>query len=147
MSEYQEEVLTGLLDLQAELRGDEPEPHDEPEAKASSEEFLEEAGEADGSGSEDTVAVSEGGVTVSLSSGSVISVSPTMGLSVNERLAALNERLAQLEYDLAGVTKRIERIEPDPEVEPLGTTDADVDARWRSFLDLQKIVADRLDQR
>ena len=66
---------------------------------------------------------------------------------MNERLAALNERLAQLEYDLAGVTKRIERIEPSPEVESSGTTDADVDARWRSFLDLQKIVADRLDQR
>ena len=102
MSEYQEEVLTGL---------------------------------------------SEGSVTVSLSPGSVISVSPTKGLSVNERLAALNERLAQLEYDLAGVTKRIERIEPDLDVESSGTTDADVDARWRSFLDLQKIVADRLDQR
>jgi hypothetical protein len=147
MSEYQEEVLTGLLDLQAELRGDEPEPHDEPAAKASSEDSVEDVGEGDGTGSEDTVAVTEGSVTVSLSPGSVISVSPTEGLSVNERLAALNERLAQLEYDLAGVTKRIERIEPDPDVESSGTTDADVDARWRSFLDLQKIVADRLDQR
>jgi hypothetical protein len=146
MSEYQEEVLTGLLDLQAELRGDEPEPHDEPAAKASSEDAAD-AGEGEGSGGEDTVAVSEGSVTVSLSPGSVISVSPTKGLSVNERLAALNQRLAQLEYDLAGVTKRIERIEPDPDVESSGTTDADVDARWRSFLDLQKIVADRLDQR
>jgi hypothetical protein len=151
MSEYQEEVLTGLLDLQAELRGDEPEPHDEPAAKASSEESAEEVGEdvgeGDGAGSQDTVAVTEGGVTVSLSSGSVRSGSSTKGLGVNERLAALNERLAQLEYDLAGVTKRIERIEPDPEVESSGNTDADVDARWRSFLDLQKIVADRLDQR
>jgi hypothetical protein len=148
MSEYQEEVLTGLLDLQAELRGDEPEPHDEPAAKASTEE-SDEAGGADG---QDTVAVIEGGVTVSLSpgsvsSGSVSSGSSTKGLSVNERLAALNERLAQLEFDLAGVTKRIERIEPDPEVESSGNTDADVDARWRSFIDLQKIVADRLDQR
>jgi hypothetical protein len=151
MSEYQEEVLTGLLDLQAELRGDEPEPHDEPAAKASSEDSVEgvgeENGEGDGTGSEDSVAVTEGSVTVSLSPGSVISVSPTKGLSVNERLAALNERLAQLEYDLAGVTKRIERIEPHPDVESSGTADADVDARWRSFLDLQKIVADRLDQR
>jgi hypothetical protein len=151
MSEYQEEVLTGLLDLQAELRGDEPEPHDEPAAKASSEDSAEgvgeDVGEGDGTGSEDAVAVTEGSVTVSLSPGSVISVSPTKGLSVNERLAALNERLAQLEYDLAGVTKRIERIEPDPAVESPGTADADVDARWRSFLDLQKIVADRLDQR
>jgi hypothetical protein len=143
MSEYQEEVLTGLLDLQAELRGDEPEPHDEPAAEASSDD----ASDVGEDGTEDTVAVTEGSVTVSLSPGSVISVSPTKGLSVNERLAALNERLAQLEYDLAGVTKRIERIEPDPDVESSGTTDADVDARWRSFLDLQKIVADRLDQR
>jgi len=147
MSEYQEEVLTGLLDLQAELRGDEPEPHDEPAAKAASEESVEDVGEGDGAESQDSVAVTEGGVTVSLSSGSVMSGSSIKGLSVNERLAALNERLAQLEYDLAGVTKRIERVEPDPEVESLGNTDADVDAPWRSFLDLQKIVADRLDQR
>jgi hypothetical protein len=28
-----------------------------------------------------------------------------------------------------------------------GSSDADVDARWRSFLDLQKIVADRLEKR
>jgi hypothetical protein len=151
MSEYQEEVLTGLLDLQAELRGDEPEPHEESTAKASSEESTEGVGEDVGeeynTSREDTIAVTEGSVTVSLSSGSVGPGSSTKGLGVNERLAALNERLAQLEYDLAGVTKRIERIEPDPEVESSGTTDADVDARWRSFLDLQKIVADRLDQR
>lgn len=161
MSEYQEEVLTGLLDLQAELRGDEPEPHDEPAAKASSEVSISEdgegVGEGDGVGSQETIAVTEEDVTVSLSSsahssgsvssGSLSSDASTKGLSVNERLAALNERLGQLEYDLAGVTKRIERIEPDPEVESPGSTDTDVDARWRSFLDLQKIVADRLDQR
>jgi hypothetical protein len=156
MSEYQEEVLTGLLGLQAELRGDEPEPHDEPAAKASSEapisEDGERFGEGDGAGSQETIAVTEEDVTVSLSSGplssgSLSSDASTKGLSVNERLAALNERLGQLEYDLAGVTKRIERIEPDPEVESSGSTDTDVDARWRSFLDLQKIVADRLDQR
>jgi hypothetical protein len=160
MSEYQEEVLTGLLDLQAELRGDEPEPHDEPAAKAPPEASIRSdgAGESDGVGEtdgaerEETLAVTESGVTVSVSSGSVSSGSSssgssTKGLGVNERLAALNERLAQLEYDLAGVTKRIERIEPDPEVESSGNTDPDVDARWRSFLDLQKIVADRLDQR
>jgi hypothetical protein len=154
MSEYQEEVLTGLLDLQAELRGDEPEPHDEP-AKASSEEEPADAdadADADATGTEDAVAVTEGGVTVSLSpgslsSGSLSSGTSNTGLGVNERLAALHERLAQLEYDLAGVTKRIERIEPAPEVESSGPTDADVDTRWRSFLDLQKIVADRLDQR
>ena len=40
----------------------------------------------------------------------------TKGMGVNERLAALNDRLSQLEYDLAGVTKRIERVEPSAEV-------------------------------
>ena len=164
MSEYQEEVLTGLLGLQAELRGDEPEPHDEPAATAFSEASISEdgegVGEGDAAGSQEIIAVTEEDVTVSsgsVSSGSLASGShpsgshpsgPSIdGLSVNERLAALNERLGQLEYDLAGVTKRIERIEPDPEVESSESTDTDVDARWRSFLDLQKIVADRLDQR
>jgi hypothetical protein len=152
MSEYQEEVLTGLLDLQAELRGDEPEPHDEPAAEDSSEASIEGVGDGDDAGGQEAVAVTEGDVTVSLpsgavSSGSLVSGASIKGLGVNERLAALNERLAQLEYDLAGVTKRIERIEPDPEVETSENTDADVDSPWRSFLDLQKIVADRLDQR
>lgn len=154
MSEYQEEVLTGLLDLQAELRGDEPEPHDEPAAEVSA---VEASVDGDTAGTGDAIAVTEGGLTVSLSLDPVSSGSsasdpassgvPNTGLGVNERLAALHERLAQLEYDLAGVTKRIERIEPAPEVVSSGTTDADVDARWRSFLDLQKIVADRLDER
>ena len=45
------------------------------------------------------------------------------------------------------MTKRIERVEPDAEVENSSGTDPDVDAPWRSFLDLQKIVADRLDTR
>jgi hypothetical protein len=152
MSEYQEEVLTGLLDLQAELRGDEPEPHDEPAAEDSYEASIEGVGDGDDAGGQEAVAVTEGDVTVSLpsdsvSSGSLVSGASIKGLGVNERLAALNERLAQLEYDLAGVTKRIERIEPDPEVESPANTDADVDSPWRSFLDLQKIVADRLDQR
>jgi hypothetical protein len=152
MSEYQEEVLTGLLDLQAELRGDEPEPHDEPAAEDSSEASIEGVGDGDDAGGQEAVAVTEGDVTVSLpsgsvSSGSLVSGASIKGLGVNERLAALNDRLAQLEYDLAGVTKRIERIEPDPEVESPANTDADVDSPWRSFLDLQKMVADRLDQR
>jgi hypothetical protein len=136
MSEYQEEVLTNILDLQAELRGDEPEAHEELPAETS----------PPPSGTEDavmdpkSVAVTHGGLTVSASS-----PSSTSGIGVNERLAALNDRLAQLEYDLAGVTKRIERIEPDAEGESSGGTDPDVDSRWRSFLDLQKIVANRLD--
>ncbi len=122
MSEYQEEVLTELLDLQAELRGDEPEPRDE--------RVTPEPG--------DTVTVAERDVAVS--------AKPTP-LPLNERLAALNERLSQLEHELAGVTKRIERIEPSRSEEPPPEQEGDVDARWRSFLDLQKIVADRLDKR
>lgn len=135
MSEYQEEVLTNLLDLQAELRGDEPQPHDEQSAETP----LDASTTADPVTNRESVAVTQGGLTVSMSRPS------TSGMGVNERLAALNDRLAQLEYDLAGVTKRIERIEPDAAVESSGGTDPDVDARWRSFLDLQKIVANRLD--
>jgi hypothetical protein len=68
-------------------------------------------------------------------------------MGVNDRLAALNQRLAQLEYDLAGVTKRIEKIEPEAGTDTAGQDPVDVEGRWRSFLDLQKIVADRLDHR
>jgi hypothetical protein len=138
MSEYQEEVLTNLLGLQAELRGDEPEPRDDAAPQGPPEAPADVAPPAD---PDETVAVTEKGLTVS------VSAARTAGLGVNERLAALNERLSQLEYALAGVTKRIERIEPELEMEAGGSPDADVDARWRSFLDLQKIVADRLDQR
>jgi hypothetical protein len=125
MSEYQEEVLTNILDLQAELRGDEPESHeDKPSAEPGHEDT-------------DRVAVAERGLTVS------ISAAPSAP-TVNERLAALNERLSQLEAELAGVTRRITRIEPA--AEPEESESADLDAPWRSFLDLQKIVADRLDK-
>ncbi len=122
MSEYQEEVLTNLLDLQAELRGDEAEPHDE---------------ESPAPGQHDAVTVTEPGVAVS------VPEPARSTMTVNERLVALNERLGHLEHDLARITKRIERIEPDAEAEP--HQDPDPDAPWRSFLDLQKIVADRLD--
>jgi hypothetical protein len=132
MSEYQEEVLTNILDLQAELRGDEPEQHDTAERHPSS--------DRDAADPAETVAVTERGLTVSVSPSS-------KGAGVNDRLAALNERLAQLEYDLAGVTKRIERIEPQPPSDTAPGTPTDVDGPWRSFLDLQKIVADRLDSR
>jgi hypothetical protein len=138
MSEYQDEVLTNLLDLQAELRGDEPEPHDGYPADVSPEEPVK-AGAAD---SQETVAVIEESVTVSVSPGASAD-----GGRMNERLAALSARLVQLEYELASVTKRIARMEPDPEVVGSGSAVADVDERWHSFLDLQKIVADRLDQR
>ena len=66
MSDYQEEVLTNLLDLQAELRGDEPEPHDgsplgRPHSETSSDAEPPDAGQ-------ETVAVTEEGVTVSVAS-------------------------------------------------------------------------------
>lgn len=135
MTDYQEEVLTNLLDLQAELRGDDQEPHDQagrhaPEASA----------DVEPAERTETVAVSEEDLTVSVPSAAT-------GVDVNDRLAALNERLARLEHDLAGVTDRIQRIEPDAEMDAPVEAEPDVDARWRSFLDLQKIVADRLDKR
>jgi hypothetical protein len=135
MSEYQEEVLTNILDLQAELRGDEPDPAAKPtkEQKAPS--------SSDEGSDPETLAVSEDGVTISLAA------RRSASLSVTDRIAAMNQRLDRLEYDLTNVTKRIERIEPADETEAAETTDTDVDAPWRSFLDLQKIVADRLDQR
>lgn len=136
MSEYQEEVITNLLDLQAELRGDDPEQQGDADRQVA----LEAPVDADIAAQEETVAVTERGLTVSVSA-------PAAEMAVNDRLAALNDRLAKLEYHLAGVTKRIERIEPAPEMHATGSPDADGDARWRSFLDLQKIVAERLDPR
>ena len=137
MSEYQEEVLTNLLDLQAELRGAELESEDEQPAgattDASATALTDEVGES--------LTVTHGSLTVSIPSRP-----STNGMGVNERLAALNDRLGQLEQDLAGVTKRIERVEPSADAETPSDVDPDVDARWRSFLDLQKIVANRLDQ-
>jgi hypothetical protein len=137
MSEYQEEVLTNILDLQAELRGDEPEPH----APAGRQATRETSPDADRLDPAETIAVTEEGVTVSAAP------APVAGLGVNDRLAALNERLGQLEYDLAGVTKRIEKIEPVAGADTAGQDPVDVEGRWRSFLDLQKIVAERLDNR
>jgi hypothetical protein len=136
MSEYQEEVLTNLLDLQAELRGDDREQH----ADADRQVALEVSADADPATQEETVAVTERGLTVSVSA-------PADEMVVNDRLAALNDRLAKLEHHLAGVTKRIERIEPALEMHATGSPDADGDSRWHSFLDLQKIVSDRLNPR
>jgi hypothetical protein len=135
MSEYQEEVLTNLLDLQAELRGDEPEARDD---KPAGEDVSAEAVEE--------IEANEDTVTVTLADqGVAVSVAPT-GMPVNERLVALNERLAQLEHELAGVTKRIEAIEPEDQAEGSADEETDADAPWRSFIDLQRIVADRLDR-
>jgi hypothetical protein len=118
--DYQEEVLSDLLDLQAELRGETRIPADtSPDAAQASE----------------TVTVSEGGLEVS--------VTPS-GAAAAERVAALNDRLARLERELDSVTRRIADVEEAP---PKPAEIADADAPWRSFLDLQKIVADRLDGR
>jgi hypothetical protein len=132
MSEYQEEVLTNIIDLQAELRGDQPDPSAKPAKKAKA---------APTSTDEADVSVSEDGVTVSLSS------RRSAVQTLTDRIAAMNERIDRLEFDLATLTKRIERIEPPDEAEAVESVDGDVDAPWRSFLDLQKIVADRLDHR
>jgi hypothetical protein len=121
--DYQEEVLSDLLDLQAELRGesrgqDEHAPASEGAAPA-----------------DDVVTVAEGGLEVS--------VAPS-GAAVTARLVALNDRLWRLERELDSVTRRIDDAEEAPPKPPAPT---DADAPWRSFLDLQKIVADRLDGR
>ncbi|HEX4941173.1 MAG TPA: hypothetical protein VFW51_01465 [Actinomycetota bacterium] len=134
MGEYQEEVLINLLDLQAELRGDEPEQGDAdvvgaPEMSADADPLVEE-----------TLAVTDGSLTVSVPG-------PADDSAVHARLAALNDRLAKLESHLAGVTERIERIEPSPEMHATGSPDTDGEVASGSFLDLQKIVADRLDSR
>jgi hypothetical protein len=137
MSDYQEEVLTNLLGLQAELRASESETHDEQPAEVGT--AVSDPAELDRG--QDSVAVTHDSVTVSMPSRP-----STNGMGVNERLAALNERLAQLEQDLAGVNSRIERVEPGAEQATPAGVDLDGDDRWRSFLDLQKIVANRLDK-
>ena len=58
MSEYQEEVLTNILDLQAELRGDEPPPEAQAPARVPA--------AADDEPTSEAVAVSEPGLTVSV---------------------------------------------------------------------------------
>jgi hypothetical protein len=126
-ADYQEEVLSNLLDLQAELRGEDR------------------AGD-------DAVAVEDDGAVQPMdidpvsvaTSGLRVTVAPSSA-AVAERLAALNARLAQLEDSLANVGQRIDGVKPEAEVAAEPETDAD--APWRSFLDLQRIVADRLDGR
>jgi hypothetical protein len=125
MGEYQEEVLINILDLQAELRGDEPQQQ----------------AEGDPTVQEEPLAVTDGGLTVSVP-GPVDDQA-----AAHDRLAALNDRLAKLESRLAGVAERIERIQPAPEMHPIDSSEAGGDAGSGSFLDLQRIVADRLDSR
>ena len=124
-ADYQEEVLSNLLDLQAELRG---------EARDDDALIAEENGGATAPPPVDAVTVATSGLQVRV---------PTSGAAVAERLAALNARLARLEATLDDVARRIDGVGPDTAPEP----PAEADAPWRSFLDLQKIVADRLDGR
>jgi hypothetical protein len=83
----------------------------------------------------DAVTVREGAVEVSLA--------PTE-VGIRERLAAANDRVAKLERTLDGVTTRIEGVVAERR-KTAGATAAD--APWRAFLDLQRLVADRLDRR
>ena len=122
MGEYQDEVLINILDLQAELRGDEPEQADADPAQ------------------EETLAVTDGGLTVSV-------LGPAEEAAAHDRLAALNARVVKLESRLARVRERIARIGPAPDAHATGSPETDGDEASGSFLDLQKIVADRLDSR
>lgn len=123
MGEYHEEVLINILDLQAELRDDEPE-----------------SVEADPVVQEETLAVTDGGLTVSVPG-------PADETATHDRIAALNGRLGKLESHLVRVSQRIEQIDPFPQMRATGSPDTDGDEGSGSFLDLQKIVADRLDRR
>lgn len=126
--DHQAEVLSDLLDLQAELRG---------------ETRVDAASAAEPVVSIEEAAPAREALTVA-TSGLEVSVTPS-GAAVTERLTALNERLARLEANLASMTERIDEVEAQPPDEADATPNAD--APWRSFLDLQKIVADRLDGR
>jgi hypothetical protein len=83
----------------------------------------------------DAVTISEGAVEVSLAPSDA---------DVRERLAAANDRLAALERVLDGVTTRIEGVVAERRKTARATA---ADAPWRAFLDLQRLVADRLDRR
>ena len=132
MGEYQEEVLINLLDLQAELRGDESE-----EADADGQSAAEAS--AGSAAQEETLAVTDGGLTVAV-------LSPADEAAAHDRLVVLSERVAKLESRLAGVAERIDRIERGPDAHA-SSPETDRDVASGSFLDLQKIVADRLKSR
>ncbi|HET6792106.1 MAG TPA: hypothetical protein VFI35_11040 [Actinomycetota bacterium] len=133
MGEYQEEVLINLLDLQAELRGDESEEADA-DGQGAPEASAEPAAQ------EGTLAVTDGGLTVT-------ALSPADEAAAHDRLVALSDRVAKLESRLAGVTERIDRIERGPDAHATGSPETGSDVASGSFLDLQKIVADRLKSR
>jgi len=121
--DYQEEVLSDLLDLQAELRGETREAPAPP---------------ADGMVPVDRAGPDQDFVTVAASG---LEVSVGQSATATRRLAALNQRLSRLETNLTRITDRIDEAEAQPPPR------SDADAPWRSFLDLQRLVADRLDRR
>ncbi len=138
MSEYQEEVLTNLLDLQAELRGDEPELTTSTAAAGRPRRSV----KADPADGQETVAVIEESVTVS-----VPSVPPPRRRRERAaRRARRAPRPARVRPRARDEAHRTDRSRT-PRSLGSGSTDAEVDERWHAFLDLQKIVADRLDQR
>jgi hypothetical protein len=124
-ADHHEEVLSDLLDLQAELRGE-----------ARDDGSVTDEVETAGSAPVDAVTVATPGLEVRVAPSSA---------AVAERLAALNARLSRLEAELAGVDRRIDGAQTEPEA--VAEPPADADAPWRSFLDLQRIVADRLEGR
>jgi hypothetical protein len=103
-------------------------------AERAGERTRSDAATADGT-TADVITVSEGAVEVSLTPSHV---------GIRERLAAANDRVARLERTLDGVTTRIEGVVAERR-KTAGATAAD--APWRAFLDLQRLVADRLDRR
>ena len=141
MGEYQEEVLINLLDLQAELRGDESgEADGDKSGEADADEEGAPEASAEPAAQEETLAVTDGGLAVSV-------LSPADEAVAHDRLVTLSDRVAKLESRLAGVTERIERLEPAPDAHATDSPETDGDAASGSFLDLPKIVADRLDSR
>lgn len=134
-ADYQEEVLSNLLDLQAELRG---ETRDAEEGNGGGENAT-----ASPDGAIPATPNADDAVTVA-TSGLQVTVAPSSA-AVAERLAQLNQRLSRLEQSLDGVTDRIDGVESRDTTSSEPSEDAD--APWRSFLDLQRIVADRLDRR
>jgi hypothetical protein len=103
-------------------------------AERAAERRRSDAATADGT-TADAVTVTEGAVEVSLAPSEV---------GIRERLAAANDRVARLERTIDGVTTRIGRVVAERR-KTAGATSAD--APWRAFLDLQRLVADRLDRR
>jgi hypothetical protein len=131
--DYQEEVLSDLLDLQADLRG---EAREQPIVSVAG--VLD--AEPDAAPPAEAAPHADGDVVTVATSDLEVSVAPSTATE-SARLVALTERLSKLEASLAGMVERIDGVDAKAAAEP------EADAPWRSFLDLQKMVADRLDRR